>query len=320
MKRARKIALINVFDCPRCDYDAYWQITVTGDDAEGYAWRARLLSYKPLGYEWKGKIHKSWPAGVTAPAYPSDAHLARQVDYLKMKPEEQAAERERQDAFRAQCAAIYEAHPKAIHLIAETVGAEATKDAADTAAQEWVRARMPQHRKGQASRIHGYAIPLPIDPLAEALRDIFDELRYRWRKHVRPLFALAYATATRNNMLQQIINAIDAGAGAGLWRILDGTRPATCGTATTLLAELTCSDPCAAAPAGGVLTFSAITADSSANATGTATWLRLVDSTGTCAHDGNVGTAGSDLNLNSTSISTGQQVSITSATITEGNP
>ena len=67
------------------------------------------------------------------------------------------------------------------------------------------------------------------------------------------------------------------------------------------------------------MTFSAITADASANATGTATWARLVDSTGTCAVDMNVGTSGSDLNLNSTSISTGQEVSITSAVITEGN-
>lgn len=49
------------------------------------------------------------------------------------------------------------------------------------------------------------------------------------------------------------------------------------------------------------------------------TTLRAVDSTGTCCVDMNVGTSGSDLNLNSTSISTGQQVSITSAVITEGN-
>jgi len=67
------------------------------------------------------------------------------------------------------------------------------------------------------------------------------------------------------------------------------------------------------------MTFSAITADASANATITATWSRLVDSTGTCAVDGNVGTSGSDLNMNSVAIGVGQQVSITSATITAGN-
>lgn len=131
--------------------------------------------------------------------------------------------------------------------------------------------------------------------------------------------ALGYSTTVRNNRLTQVSNAIDGGAGAGLLRIYDGTRPATGGTATTLLAELTFTDPCAASVTGGVLTFDAIAADTSANATGTATWFRCVDSAGTFVVDGDVGTSGSDLNLNSTSISTGQEVSITSATITEGN-
>jgi hypothetical protein len=120
-------------------------------------------------------------------------------------------------------------------------------------------------------------------------------------------------------MLTQISTAIDGGAGAGLLRIYDSTRPATCGSATTLLAELTFTDPCKSTIASGVLTFASITADSSANATGTATWFRCVDSTGTCCIDGNVGTSGSDLNLNSTSITSGQNVAVTSFTITEGN-
>lgn len=131
--------------------------------------------------------------------------------------------------------------------------------------------------------------------------------------------AISYSTTIRNNRLNQVRDAIDGGAGAGLLRIYDGTRPATCGTATTLLAELTFSDPCAGAAASGVLTMSAITADTQANATGTASWFRAVDSTGTCCIDGNVGTSGSDLNLNSTSITINQQVSITSFTITAGN-
>jgi hypothetical protein len=133
------------------------------------------------------------------------------------------------------------------------------------------------------------------------------------------LMALGYNVTCRNNQLDEISALIDAGAGAGLLRIYDGTRPATCGTATTLGAELTCSDPCAAAAASGVLTFSAITADASANASITATWHRFVDSTGTCVIDGNVGTAGSDMNLNTTTITVGVQVSCTSYTITGGN-
>lgn len=131
--------------------------------------------------------------------------------------------------------------------------------------------------------------------------------------------ALAFATTLRNSMLDQIKTALDAGAGAALIRIYDGTRPATGGTATTLLAELTCSDPSAGAAASGVLTFSAITQDSSANATGTATWFRMVDSVATFVMDGNVGTSGSDLNLTTVSIVATQPVSISSATITAGN-
>ena len=131
--------------------------------------------------------------------------------------------------------------------------------------------------------------------------------------------ALAFAATLRNNMLAQITAALDAGAGAALIRIYDGVRPATGGTATTLLAELTCSDPSASAPASGVLTFSTITQDASANATGTATWFRMVDSVATFVMDGNVSTSGSDLNLTTTSIVATQPVSISSATITAGN-
>lgn len=130
--------------------------------------------------------------------------------------------------------------------------------------------------------------------------------------------ALAYATTLRNNMLDQITTFA---GGSALLRIYDGTRPATGGTATTLLAELTCNATFAAAASGGVLTLNAITQDSSANATGTATWFRIVKSDGTTfVLDGNVGTSGSDLNLTTTSIVSGQPVSITSFTITEGNP
>ena len=133
--------------------------------------------------------------------------------------------------------------------------------------------------------------------------------------------ALGYVTAVRNSRLNAVRDAIDAGAGAGLLRIYDGTRPSTGGTPTTLLAELTFSDPCASNASGGVLTFNAITADSSANATGTATWWRGVDSTGAAVVDGNCGTSGSDMNLNSTSITSGVQVSATGTnTFTAGNP
>lgn len=130
--------------------------------------------------------------------------------------------------------------------------------------------------------------------------------------------ALAYSTALRNARMDAITTA--AGANA-LLRLYDGTRPATGGTATTLLAELTCGSTFAAAASGGVLTLGTITQDASANNGGTATWFRLVKSDGTThVMDGNVGTSGSDLNLTGTTvIGAGQPVSVASFVITEGN-
>lgn len=130
--------------------------------------------------------------------------------------------------------------------------------------------------------------------------------------------ALAYATNLRNARMDAITTFA---GGSALLRIYDGTRPATGGTATTLLAELTCNATFAPAASGGVLTLNAITQDSSANATGTATWFRIVKSDGTThVLDGNVGTSGSDLNLTTTSIVATQPVSVTSFVLTEGNP
>lgn len=129
--------------------------------------------------------------------------------------------------------------------------------------------------------------------------------------------ALAYSTTIRNGMLDFITSTV---GGSALLNIYDGSRPATGGTATTLLAQLTCNATFAPGASGGVLTLNAITQDSSANATGTATWFRITTSGATFCIDGNVGTSGSDLNLTTTSIVATQPVSVTSFVITEGNP
>lgn len=129
--------------------------------------------------------------------------------------------------------------------------------------------------------------------------------------------ALGYVTTLRNAKQNAITTAV---GGSALLRIYSGTRPATGGTATTLLAELTCNATFAPAASGGVLTLNAITQDSSADSTGTATWFRILTSGAVAQIDGNVGTSGSDLNLTTTSIVATQPVSISSFTITEGNP
>lgn len=128
--------------------------------------------------------------------------------------------------------------------------------------------------------------------------------------------ALGIVATTRSNMLDEITTDIGT---SGLLRIYDGTRPATGGTATTLLAELALSATAAPAASGGVLTFSTISDDTSANATGTATWFRLATSAGVAVVDGDVGTSGSDLNFDSVSFVTGGTVAVTSFVITAGN-
>ena len=128
------------------------------------------------------------------------------------------------------------------------------------------------------------------------------------------------ADATRNAVLDAIATKINAGAGAGVLKVYNGTIPTDANTAVgsqTLLAELTFSDPCASAAASGVLTFSAITSDSSANATGTATWARILDSDSNVIMDVSVGSSGSVvLTFNTTSIVSGGPVAITSFTLT----
>jgi hypothetical protein len=121
--------------------------------------------------------------------------------------------------------------------------------------------------------------------------------------------------------MNEVTADIDAGT-AGKLRIYNGTRPATGGTATTLLAELTLSVTSFGAASAGVITANAITQDSSANATGTATWFRITTSAGAAVLDGSVGvtSSGEDLELNSVSIGIGNIVDVTSLTITEGNP
>ena len=106
----------------------------------------------------------------------------------------------------------------------------------------------------------------------------------------------------------------------GYLRIYDGTQAATADTALgaqVLLAELRFNATAAPAASGGVLTFNAITQDSNANNTGTASWFRALKSDGsTVLFDGTVGTSGSDINIATTAIVAGAIVGVTSAVYT----
>lgn len=107
----------------------------------------------------------------------------------------------------------------------------------------------------------------------------------------------------------------------GYFRIYDGTQPTDADTAVgaqVLLAELRFNAAAFAAASNGVATAGAFTADTSADATGTATWFRALKSDGTTKmFDGSVGTSGADLNLNSVAIQSGAEVQVTSFTYTQ---
>lgn len=139
--------------------------------------------------------------------------------------------------------------------------------------------------------------------------------------------AVRINTAARNAAADAVANLVNGGSGAGVLRIYGGSQPAGPGTApggATLLAEFTLSDPAFAAASGGSAALDVTPALTDQGITnGTATWFRILDSTeaagtGLGVLDGTVTATGGggDLTLNTTTISTGVNVEITSGSIT----
>jgi hypothetical protein len=132
---------------------------------------------------------------------------------------------------------------------------------------------------------------------------------------------LKYSAALKNAQMNAITTTLGANA---LLEIYSGAQPANPDAAISaqvLLATLTCNATFAPAASGGVLTLNSIangTGTAGAGAGTTAAWYRLKTSGGTAHIDGTVGTSGSDLNLNNTSIAVGQTVSVTSSTYSSG--
>jgi hypothetical protein len=87
------------------------------------------------------------------------------------------------------------------------------------------------------------------------------------------------------------------------------------------LADCVCGTPLAPAAAGGTLTFNAFTPAATTGA-GVAAIARLYKSDGvTMVMEGlTVAESGANINLSTTTIASGDELTITSATITEGNP
>lgn len=121
-----------------------------------------------------------------------------------------------------------------------------------------------------------------------------------------------YNITVLTNRLQQVVNAIDAGATNGVMRLLN--------SGGTTLSSLSLARPCGVA-SGGVLTFSGMSLiDPAAAAGGAAARARVEDGDGNTVISGlTVGTVGSTSDIvmsPSNVITAGQTVAITAASIT----
>tara|TARA_Y100000310_G_scaffold337087_1_gene423234 strand:- start:1680 stop:2039 length:360 start_codon:yes stop_codon:yes gene_type:complete len=115
-------------------------------------------------------------------------------------------------------------------------------------------------------------------------------------------------------MCDAFVDAIDADASGGYWRIFNSASIASVGVA---LASLRFASTAFGAASLGIATAFSITQDSSATNSGTAKHMRVYEGDGTSElYQGDVSTSGADLNLNTVTISQGDVVSITSATVT----
>ena len=131
--------------------------------------------------------------------------------------------------------------------------------------------------------------------------------------------AISFSTTVKNARLDAIETAIGTSA---VLKIRTGAAPGI-GNADsgTVLATLNLPSDWMAAASGGTKALSGTWQDTSGDADGTAAHFRIYASDGTTQHiEGTAGAGGSeDLVLDNASIATGQQVTITSFTLTAGN-
>jgi hypothetical protein len=129
--------------------------------------------------------------------------------------------------------------------------------------------------------------------------------------------AIQYSTTHRTNAITDVTTLASASSSPYIL-IYTGSPPANCGTAAsgTLLVSLPCSATFGTV-SSGVLTANAITTTNAANS-GTAGYFRLCTTSAgsTVIAQGTVNTSGGDLNLNTTSLVSGNPVAISSFVLT----
>jgi hypothetical protein len=136
--------------------------------------------------------------------------------------------------------------------------------------------------------------------------------------------AISIAAAVRRAAVDVVVDAVDAGAGAGTIEVRSGVRPATADDAATgtVLVTFTCADPAFGAasgtsPATATLNTSPVLSAVASN-TGTATWARVKDSSGATVFDGGVATSGEAFTISSTSITSGATLTLSAGTVSLG--
>lgn len=133
--------------------------------------------------------------------------------------------------------------------------------------------------------------------------------------------ALQLSAAVRNARLDAVESTIGTTA---VLKIRTGAAPANVATADsgTVLATLTLPSDWMAAASGGSKALAGSWTDSSADATGTAGHFRIYASDGTTQHLQGTVTAtggGGDMEIQNTSIASGQAITVTAFTLTDGN-
>lgn len=133
--------------------------------------------------------------------------------------------------------------------------------------------------------------------------------------------AVQLSTAVRNARLDAIETTIGTSA---ILKIRTGAQPANCAAADsgTVLATLSLPSDWLAAASSGSKAKSGTWEDASADAAGTAGHFRVYDSGGsTCHIQGSITATGGggDMTLDNTNIAAGQDIIVTSFTLTDGN-
>lgn len=133
--------------------------------------------------------------------------------------------------------------------------------------------------------------------------------------------AVQLSVSVRNARLDAIETTVSTSA---VLKIRTGSQPANCAAADsgTVLATMSLPADWLAAASSGAKAKSGTWQDTSADATGTAAHFRIYASDGTTCHAQGTVTAsggGGDMTIDNTSIASGQTITVSTFTLTDGN-